>query len=271
MKRALLVIAVVAATEAVAEVSPDVRKYVGSASALFEKLEYEKALAQLKRAKAKSQGPEDDLRIALYEGIVLAEMGDATAPSAFASALGMDPNVGLPLVVSPKVQKVFDKAKSQVLKVMEAEAAAERARAEEKRKQEEASKPPPPVEKKPDPAPIVIEQPKPAPTKSLRPLALIPAAVGVAAIGTGTVLLIQAKLAQDALKNDVPMNREDALATANRGANMQLFGWVVMGVGFAAVAAAVGLFALGGDSGATASVMVTPDGSFSASLMLALP
>lgn len=269
-KRALLVLVVAFATETFADVSPDVRKYVGSASALFEKLEYEKALAQLKRAKAKSQGPEDDLRIALYEGIVLAEMGDATAPSAFASALGMDPNATLPLVVSPKVQRVFDKAKAQVLKVMEAEAAAERARLEEKRRQEEASRPPPPVEKKPDPAPIVVEQPKPQPKKSLRPLALVPAAVGVAAIGTGTVLLVQAKVAQDALKNDVPLNREEALATANRGANMQLFGWVVLGVGFAAVAAAIGLFALGGDGGATASVMVTPDGAL-ASLLLRLP
>src|SRR5689334_15457164 len=112
MKRAfILAVTLLAAAPAWAAISPDVKKYVGSAAALFEKLEYEKALAQLKRAKAKSQGPEDDLRIALYEGIVLAEMGDATAPAAFASALGMDPTATLPIVVSPKVQKVFDKAK----------------------------------------------------------------------------------------------------------------------------------------------------------------
>src|SRR5207244_1561645 len=109
MKRAVVILSLLAAGVSSADISPDVKKYVGSASALFEKLEYEKALAQLKRAKAKSQGPEDDLKITLLEGIVLAEMGDVNAPAAFASALGMDPNATLPMVVSPKVQRVFEK------------------------------------------------------------------------------------------------------------------------------------------------------------------
>ena len=269
--RTLLCLFLLTAPEALAEVSPDVRKYVGSASALFEKLEYEKALAQLKRAKAKSQGPEDDLRIALYEGIVLAEMGDATAPSAFASALGMDPNVTLPLVVSPKVQRVFDKAKGQVLKVLEAEAAAERARQEEARKKEEASRPPP--EKKPDPPPAIVEQPKPQPKSggALR-YAWVPAAVvGAGGVVSWAVMFAMAQSAHSALGNNAPMSREEALATANRGANLQLFGYVALGVGVAAVAAAAALFVLGRDgSGATASVMVTPDGA-AASLSLPLP
>src|SRR5882672_2008410 len=97
--RLFTIIVMLCAASAHADVSPDVKKYLGSAAALFEKLEYEKALAQLKRAKAKSQGPEDDLKIALYEGIVLSEMGDANAPAAFTTALGMDPTATLPLVV----------------------------------------------------------------------------------------------------------------------------------------------------------------------------
>jgi hypothetical protein len=263
------------AAPAFADVSPDVKKYVGSAAALFEKLEYEKALAQLKRAKAKSQGPEDDLRIALYEGIVLAEMGDATAPAAFASALGMDPNAQLPLVVSPKVQRVFDKAKAQVQKVVEAEAeaqrqreAAEKAKQEEKRKQEEASKPPPPKEQ-----PVVVEQPKPPPPEpspGIRRFWWAPAAVAGVAGATAAGLLISAKSAQDQLKNNVPTNREEALATANRGANLQVAGWVMVGVAAAAAAATVGLFALGGSSQASASVIVTPSGA-AASLSVPLP
>jgi hypothetical protein len=270
MKRALLIVTLLAALPAAAEVSPDVRKYVGSAAALFEKLEYEKALAQLKRAKAKSQGPEDDLRIALYEGIVLAEMGDSTAPSAFASALGMDPNVTLPLVVSPKVQKVFDKAKAQVQKVIEAEAAAERARAEEKRKLEEANKPPPPavVEKKEEPPPVIVEKPRPAPTRNI--LFVPVAAAGVVGVGVGAVLLIQANAAKSALANNVPMNRDEALATANRGANMQIAGWVLVGAGSAVAVAGAALFLFGPKTQASASVMVTPDGAY-ASLSVPLP
>lgn len=273
MKRAWVIAVVFTAAAASAEISPDVRKYVGSASALFEKLEYEKALAQLKRAKAKSQGPEDDLRIALYEGIVLAEMGDATAPAAFASALGMDPTATLPLVVSPKVQKVFDKAKAQVQKVLEAEAeaqrqreAAERQKTEEKRKQEEALKPPPPP-KKVEPAPVVVV----VESRSFsRTLALAPAALAVAGGVTGAVLLVQANAASGALKSNVPMNREEALTTANRGANLQVAGWVVVGVSLAAAAAAGAMFGLGGTSGATASVVVTPSGA-AASLSVPLP
>lgn len=273
MTRTALIALLCFASGALAEVSPDVKKYVGSASALFEKLEYEKALAQLKRAKAKSQGPEDDLRIALLEGIVLAEMGDANAPAAFASALGMEPNVTLPMVVSPKVQRVFDKAKAQVQRVLAAEAEVERQKAEEKRKQEEASRPPPPVEKKPEPAPVVVEQPKPQPQTNLRAVAIVPAAIGVVSAGVGTVLLFQAKAAQAALKAGTPANKDEAIATANRGASMQIAGWALVGVGAAAVVAAGALFALGpGNTGATASVFVAPGpGGLSASASLSVP
>src|SRR4051812_32445895 len=188
MKRTFLIAVLAVAGTALAEVSPDVKKYVGSASALFEKLEYEKALAQLKRAKAKSQGPEDDLKIALLEGIVLAEMGDVNAPAAFASALGMDPTAELPILVSPKVKKVFEKAKAQVQKVLDAEAELARQKAEEKRKQEEANKPPEPKPQptpEPAPRPVIVEQPKPQPSPGLRRLAWIPAAVGVVSAGVG--------------------------------------------------------------------------------------
>jgi hypothetical protein len=275
MRRLVLIAVLVTAPCAWAEVSPDVKKYVGSAAALFEKLEYEKALAQLKRAKAKSQGPEDDLRIALYEGIVLAEMGDATAPAAFASALGMDPSATLPLVVSPKVQKVFDKAKAQVQKVLEAEAeaqrqrdAAQRAKEEEQRRAEEASKPPPPPKK--EEAPVVVEQPKPAPSGGLRRFWWAPAAVAAVSGATAAVLLVQANAASNALKSNTPTSREEALATANRGANLQVAGWTMVGVAGAAAVATAGLLAFGGSSQATASVLVTPSGA-AASLSVPLP
>ncbi|MBK7864567.1 MAG: hypothetical protein IPJ65_39395 [Archangiaceae bacterium] len=275
MKRVVILTVLVAAGLAAAEVSTDVRKYLGSASALFEKLEYEKALAQLKRAKVKSQGPEDDLKIALLEGVVLAEMGDATAPSVFASALGMDPSATLPMVVSPKVQRVFDKAKAQVQKVLDAQAAVEKQKEdarrkddEDRRKQEEANRPPEP---KPEPAPVIVQQPKPQPSGGLRRIAWVPAAVGVVSAGVGTVLLVQASSAHGQLTNNGPTNKEEALAIANRGASMQVAGWVLVGVGAAAVVAAAGMFAFGGGSGgASASVLVTPSGAF-ASVALPLP
>jgi len=271
MKRALaLALVMFAASPASADITPDVKKYLGSAAALFEKLEYEKALAQLKRAKAKSQGPEDDLRIALYEGIVLSEMGDATAPSVFASALGMDPSATLPLVVSPKVQRVFDKAKEQVKKVLDAEAAVQRQKEEEEarkreeaRKKEEALRPPPPKKEEP----VVVEKPRSEPSPGLRRFWWLPAAVGVVGLATGTVLLVMANGDNAALRSDRPMNREEALATANRGANLQVAGWAVVSVGIVAAVAAAGLFLLGGPSEpvpVSASVVLTPSGAAAA-------
>jgi hypothetical protein len=273
MNRSIIAALLCAAGVAFAEVSPDVKKYVGSASALFEKLEYEKALAQLKRAKAKSQGPEDDLKIALLEGIVLAEMGDVTAPAAFATALGMDPNATLPMVVSPKVQKVFEKAKAQVQKVLEAEAELERQKAEERRKQEEANRPPPappapepsPKVEPATPPPVIVQQPRPAPSAPVRGLAWIPAAVGLVSAGVGTVLLIQARSADSQLMNGVPRNQDEALAIANSGASMQIAGWTLVGIGGAAVVAAAGLFAFGaGSGGPNASLLITPHGAVAA-------
>ena len=49
MLRALLCCSLVFSLPAAAELTRDVKKYLGSAAALFEKLEYEKALVQIKR------------------------------------------------------------------------------------------------------------------------------------------------------------------------------------------------------------------------------
>ena len=55
--------------------SAEVQKYLNAAVTLYENLEYEKALQQIERARARSTQAGDDARIALYEGIVYADMG----------------------------------------------------------------------------------------------------------------------------------------------------------------------------------------------------
>ena len=47
--------------------SAEVKKYLNAAVALYENLEYEKALKQLSTARLKSSGAEDDARISLLE------------------------------------------------------------------------------------------------------------------------------------------------------------------------------------------------------------
>ena len=67
--------------------SAEVKKYLNTAITLYENLEYEKALKQLKNASAKAKGPDDEAKIGLLEAIVLADMGrEERALTAFKTA-----------------------------------------------------------------------------------------------------------------------------------------------------------------------------------------
>jgi hypothetical protein len=262
MKR-LVCVLLLCALPAFADITPDVHRYLASAAALFEKLEYEKALGQIKRAKNKSQTPEDDTLIALYEGIVLAEMGDAQASTAFTTALGLDPQAKLPLVVSPKVQRVFDKAKASVTKLLEAQEAAEKARAEEQRKQEEASKPPEPVKPvEPPPEQVVVKRkPPPEPSRGRMYAGVGIGIAGVAIAATGGVMLVLGHGNAQSLVNGTPSTYAQAMSLASTGSMEETLGFVMMGVGAAALAAGIVLFALGPTySNASASFIPTPHG-----------
>ncbi len=99
------------------EVSKRVRTYLISANQLIEDLEYERALEQINRGKKVAQGPDDDVALSLYEGIVLAELGggqQAESNAAFKAALFLDPEATLPLLVSPKLRKRFEELREQV-------------------------------------------------------------------------------------------------------------------------------------------------------------
>lgn len=94
--------------------SNEVKKFLNAAITLYENLEYEKALKQLNKAKLKAQGSEDEARIGLLEGIVLADMGrEEKALTAFKTAFGIDLEAKLPVDVSPKVQAVAEKARGE--------------------------------------------------------------------------------------------------------------------------------------------------------------
>jgi hypothetical protein len=272
MKRFLCVV-LLWAWPAFAAVTPDVKRYLVAASALFEKLEYEKALTQIKRAKTKAQTPEDDTLIALYEGIVLAEMGDAQASTAFTTALGLDPEAKLPLVVSPKVQRVFDKAKASITKLLEQQEAAEKARAEEQRKQEEAARPPEPPkpEPPPTPPPVVVVKPKPPPEPSRGRMyaGLGVGIAGVAIAGTGALMMFLGHSAATSLATGQPATYADAMALASSGKLEEQLGVALLGVGGAALVAGIILFALGPTYPAV-SAIVTPNGG-AATVRFALP
>ncbi len=249
--------------------SAEVKKYLNAAVTLYENLEYEKALKQIQRAKTKSTGASDDARIALYEGIVFADMGkEQKALDAFKTGLSMEPEAKLPLEVSPKVEKVFVKARENVHKMLgpqldkqraeeQARVEAEKARvAEEQRKKDEeaarlaAVKPAEPD--RPPPAVVV----KPAPGPSARTLGLIPLGVGVVSGGLAAYFLVTANGQQAALNAGTPPVAQ-ATAVRESGKTNALLGYVFTGVAAAGIAAGGLMMGLGG-SKAQVSLIAAP-------------
>lgn len=260
MLRSLIIAALLLGSAPALAQSAEVKKYLNITITLYENLEYEKALKQLKNARTKAKGPDDEAKINLLEGIVLADMGkEEKALTAFKSAFSVDLEAKLPVEVSPKVQAVADKARANVRKMLapqlEAEAkAAEEARlAEEKRKadeeaarqaelkrqQEEAAKNQPP--------PLVVKpQPPPPSGPSVRALSLIPGGVGLVSAGVATGLLVSASSKYTALNNGTAPP-DQAIAYRDTGKTEAALGYVFTGVAVAGIGAAVVMFAVGGE------------------------
>ncbi|MFL5322119.1 MAG: hypothetical protein ACJ790_20825 [Myxococcaceae bacterium] len=122
-----------------AHAQEDVQRYLTAAARLYENLEYERALDQLKRARGLSRGVDDDVTIALYEGIILADMGKKDdSRAAFKEGLFLKPDAQLPVKVSPKVTADFEAVRTEVKKEMAPILAKQEA--ERKKKEEEARK-----------------------------------------------------------------------------------------------------------------------------------
>jgi hypothetical protein len=103
------------------------RTYFIAATRLYEKLEYERALEQLARAKELARGEEEDVRVALYEGIILADLGRREeAQAAMRTALYLQPDAKLPVKVSPKVEADFEELRAVVWRELTAAHAAQK-------------------------------------------------------------------------------------------------------------------------------------------------
>lgn len=165
----------------------DIRRYILAASHLYESLDYDAALEQLARAKALGPRADEEAEIALYEGIIYADMSGHRDQSqaAFRAALLLRPDARLPVKVSPKVERDFEQLRKQV--------------AQELAKAKRSSRPPPPpasdrpVAAAPPPTPSLV--PDAPPTLAAPPpsgpqlfgvqVPLVPAALGGVAVAAG--------------------------------------------------------------------------------------
>lgn len=92
-------------------------RYITGAERLYEDLEYERALEQLAQARRLPRSLEEDVRIALLEGLILADMGKRVdARAAFKAGLLLDPQAPLPVRTAPKVEVEFEEVRAQVCK-----------------------------------------------------------------------------------------------------------------------------------------------------------
>jgi tetratricopeptide (TPR) repeat protein len=264
--------------------SSEVKKYMNGAITLYENLEYEKAIKQLQKARAKAAGPDDEKGIALLEGVVLADMGkDEQASKRFKEGFSVDLKAKLPVEVSPRINALAEKARASVAKLL---APLEKERAEEEKKAAEVAaaaleaqklaeqkKSEEEVAARNRPQPPAIEKTAESSGPSLRVLSIIPAGVAVASAAVGTIFLLNANAKYNSLNSPSAtptFSPAEAAQVRDQGKQQATLGYVFSGVALAGIVTAATMFALGGSKSEDpmVSAVVTPQGGM---VFLTLP
>ncbi|WP_157774947.1 hypothetical protein [Melittangium boletus] len=180
-----------------AEDGAEVHRVLASVQSLYENFEYEQAFLQIQSARRLPRGTEEEVRLSLYEGIILCETGNfASAENAFRSALLMRPDAMLPIQVAPKIEALFESQRKKVKQTLAVTATPQVA-------QPESARPLVDVPQRSEPSPFVSSDnasgatPSPlmAPSmvsgdnestrSSLRDNAIVPISAGLVAVMAG--------------------------------------------------------------------------------------
>jgi hypothetical protein len=97
----------------------DFERSIDTVRQLLESRQYEKALEQLSRLKPQARDEKQRSRVAVYEGLVLSNMGrqaQERAQAAFKAALELDPQASLPVKMPPRQERAFEDVRTRVLK-----------------------------------------------------------------------------------------------------------------------------------------------------------
>ncbi|HYI02377.1 tetratricopeptide repeat protein [Hyalangium sp.] len=238
---------------AFAQDDSEVRAYLLSVERLYEDLEYESALNQITRARAVARAPGHLVALALYEGVILADMSRwEESAAAFRKALELQPEAKLPLKeVSPKVAQHLERVRQSVKQELAA-----------RQKPPEPPRPPPrPLDKPQDPKPgaVVIDlppEPKPEPSRRsfMRPQILGPAIGGgvLLVLGGTSWAMSRGELSRLNGDHSTLATPEDVQQASSRGRTFQSVGVGLMGAGVAGLGFALGWYAFGPPSDETA-------------------
>jgi tetratricopeptide (TPR) repeat protein len=90
-------------------------RYIAAGERLYESLEYERALAQFAQARRLPRTLAEDVRIALFDGLILSDIGmHEEARAAFKTGLLLDPEARLPVRTTPRVELEFEGIRKKV-------------------------------------------------------------------------------------------------------------------------------------------------------------
>ncbi|WP_257446184.1 hypothetical protein [Archangium lipolyticum] len=242
------------------EPQPVLRTYLNAALRLYESLEYERALDQIRRARSYTRSVDDDVTVSLFEGVILADMGrKEEAIAAFRTGLLLRPEATLPVKVSPKVERDFETVRQGVRREL----------ATLQAKQQAEQKPPEPGEETPESTPEA--QPSrtalDAPATSTPDAAVAtPAAprsktLSYALMGGGVVATgVGAYLGVSALSYNqrrLELRADDAVKARSRAETQLTAGAVLVPVGLAALGTGLVMMFLPGDAASSPSSTVT--------------
>jgi hypothetical protein len=241
----------------------DFQSTFAAAVRFYEDFDYEKALGQLTKAQALAKGPEQEVPVALYLGIVHAELGDRKQSlAAFRTGLYLEPNARLPVKVSPKLERDFEEVRQSVLQDLglptapvQSPPVAERPVQPAPTDTPVATDTPAPADQpallppQPTPPPAYVQTDKPSGRTSVLPLALL--ATGAVAGGAATFFGLQATTniasAQD---STLYGERVEKLNTAGSQA---LVANILFGTASAAAVSALAVYLFSGSPSAPAS------------------
>jgi tetratricopeptide (TPR) repeat protein len=234
-----------------AEVSAEVQACLTSVSRLYDELEFEQALEQIVSARRQTRGTEDDIALALYEGVILADLGKlAESRETLKAALLLNPEAKLPVQVSPKVVRLFENLRQEVTQELAT------ALAQREAEQPRLGARPPPLEVEPaqlqvpePPDPALVASPAAAASGHVGPSAhvLIPAIAGGVLLAAGGVSWGLALGEQSRLRggDSSLASYEDVQQSMSRGRSFQTVGAGLVGLGVLGLGIAAGLHAPG--------------------------
>lgn len=220
---------------------------MAEAARLYEDLESERALAAVTRARRLARTDEERSAAAVYEGLVLADMGRRDeALASFRAGLLLAPEAKLPAKVSPKVEGDFESVRSAVRQ----ERAAVVKPADAPVVETPKALSPPQVAVAPAPGVDLKADARERGMRRVPTVSWVLLGTGVVAGGVGSIIGLQSRgnvsSARDAeLSADVGGHLDDARGQA-------VVANVLFGTALAAAAGAVITYFLGGESTASA-------------------